>query len=146
GAALLAGLLTLVLGLGLGLWAGLAPSPAAAQGVTITTERASAVHGGEFVVPLNKSQILRVDQKFTEILVGNPEIADVLALTDQTLYVLGKQVGSTNLTIYGPSKRLIAVLDLVVSYDIEGLKAKLFEVMPEEQIEVRTVNGAVLLG
>ncbi len=122
----------------------LVPAPVRAQ-VTVTVEGSNAVSAGEFVVPLNKSQILKVDQPFTDLLIGNPKIADVLALTNQTVYVLGKALGSTNLTIYGPKRQLIAVLDLVVSYDIEGLKAKLHEVLPGEPIEVRSVNGGVLL-
>ena len=37
------------------------------------------------------------------------------------------------------------VLDLVVSPDIEGLKARLFEIMPDEKIEIRSANGAVVM-
>ena len=102
-------------------------------------------HAGEFVVPVNKSQVLQLDVPFTDLLVGNSEIADVLALTDRTVYVLGKALGSTSLTIYGANKNLIAVVDLVISPDIEGLKARLFEVMPNENIEARTANGSVML-
>jgi pilus assembly protein CpaC len=103
------------------------------------------INAGEFVVPINKSQVLKVDQPFTELLIGNSEIADVVALTNQSVYVLGKQLGTTNLTIYGAKRKLLAVLDLVVSYDLESLKAKLHDVLPGEAIEVRTVNGGILL-
>jgi pilus assembly protein CpaC len=102
-------------------------------------------HAGEFHVPLNKSQILRLDQPFTDLLVGNAEIADVLALTNRSIYVLGKKAGSTNLTIYGPGKQLVAVVDLVVGFDVEGLKAKLHEMMPGETVEVRAMNDAIAL-
>ncbi len=102
-------------------------------------------HAGEFVVAINKSQILQLDVPFEDLLVGNSAIADVLALTDRTIYILGKALGSTSLTIYGREKKLIAVLDLVVSPDIDGLKARLFEIMPEEKIEIRTANGALVL-
>jgi pilus assembly protein CpaC len=102
-------------------------------------------HAGEFHVPLNKSQILRLDQPFTDLLVGNAEVADVLALTNRSIYVLGKTPGSTNLTIYGPGKQLIAVVDLVVGFDAEGLKAKLHEMMPDEAVEVRAVNDSIAL-
>jgi pilus assembly protein CpaC len=68
-----------------------------------------------------------------------------VALTNQTVYVLGKQLGTTNLTIYGAKRKLLAVLDLVVSFDVESLKAKLHDVLPGEVIEVRTVNGGILL-
>ena len=113
--------------------------------VAIDSLGGDLIHAGEFVVPLNKSQVLKVDQPFTELLIGNPEIADVVALTNQSVYVLGKQLGTTNLTIYGPRRQLLAVLDLVVSYDIESLKAKLHDVLPSEAIEIRAVNGGILL-
>jgi pilus assembly protein CpaC len=111
----------------------------------VAVELQSGKHGGEFLVPINKSQILRVDVPFTDLLVGNEEIADVLPLTNRTIYVLGKSLGSTSLSIYGPGKRLIAIVDLMVTYDIQGLKTRLFDLFPEEEIEVRGVNDSVIL-
>lgn len=102
-------------------------------------------HAGQFVIPVNKSQVLRLDATLKDLLVGNAEIADVLALTDRSIYVLGKSIGSTSLTLYGANKQLIAVMDLIVTFDIDGLKAKLFEVMPEENIEVRVSGNSLML-
>ncbi len=112
---------------------------------SVAVELQSGKHGGEFLVPINKSQILRVDVPFTDLLVGNEEIADVLPLTNRTIYVLGKSLGSTSLSIYGSGKRLIAIVDLMVTYDIQGLKSRLFDLFPEEEIEVRGVNDSVIL-
>jgi len=72
----------------------LAGGAAQAQ-VAVDALGAELIHAGEFVVPINKSQVLKVDQPFTELLIGNPEIADVVALTNQSVYVLGKQLGTT---------------------------------------------------
>jgi len=118
--------------------------PVAAQSRIVTVSDESK-HAGEFVVPLNKSQILQLDVPFADLLVGNAEIADVLALTDRSVYVLGKSLGSTSLTIYGRNRSLIAVLDLIVSHDIDALKARLFELMPDENIEVRPVGTGIVL-
>jgi pilus assembly protein CpaC len=137
-----------VLALLLGLVIGLPVAPVWAAGpakITVTNARASVLHAGEFVVPISKTQILEIDQPFTELVVGDPHVADVLALTNRSLYVVGRSIGSTNLTIYGANRRLLAVIDLVVSFDVEGLKAKLYEVMPDEKIEVRSINGGLLL-
>ncbi|MCW5751213.1 MAG: type II and III secretion system protein family protein [Alphaproteobacteria bacterium] len=114
-------------------------------GRPLQVDRETSRHAGEFVVPVNKSQILSLDQRFSDLLVGNSEIADVLALTDRTIYVLGKKLGSTSLTIYAPGRQLIAVLDLTVGLDTEGLKSRLHELMPSETIEVRAVNGSLVL-
>lgn len=110
--------------------------------VKVDTEGA---HAGEFRVPLNKSQILRVDQRFGDLRLGNSAIADVVPLTDRTIYVLGKAVGSTNLTILGGNGRLLAVIDLMVTFDAQGLKAKLAEIVPSARVEVRAVNNALIL-
>ena len=112
---------------------------------TIAVELQSGKHGGEFLVPINKSQILRVDVPFTDLLVGNEEIADVLPLTNRTIYVLGKSLGSTSLSIYGREKRLIAIVDLMVTYDVQGLKSRLFDLFPDEEVEVRGVNDSIIL-
>lgn len=102
-------------------------------------------YGGEFLVPLNKSRVLRVSRAFAELRVGNPDIADVLPLTTQNLYILGKSPGSTSLSILAPDRNPIAVIDIMVSYDTEGIKRRLFELMPSEQIEVRGSADTVIL-
>ena len=106
---------------------------------------ARSPHAGEFVVAVNKSQILEVDQDFDEISIGNPEIADVVPLTKRKVYVLGKKLGSTSLTLLAGAGRVLAVADLVVSHDIEGLKAKLYELLPDEHIEIRQANESMVL-
>ncbi|MBI5162560.1 MAG: type II and III secretion system protein family protein [Magnetospirillum sp.] len=118
--------------------------PAWAQ-VTIDRTLGQRLYAGEMAVPLHKSQVLRLDQPFGSLSVGNPEIADVMALSDRSLYVLGKGLGSTNLAVYDRNRQLMAVLDLVVSHDIARLKAQLAEVLPGEPIEVRLANEAVVL-
>lgn len=139
--AISAALMALTLG-----FAGTVASSGTAVAQMVTVEQADeARHAGEFIVPINKSQVLRVDVPFADVLIGNAEIADVVPLTDRSVYVLGKSMGSTSLTLYDNNRGLIAVMDLTVSIDVEGLKARLFELMPGEDIEVRAVNGSVVL-
>ena len=66
--------------------AGLAQAPVT---IDLQTER----HAGTFNVPLNKSQVLRLDVPFADLNIGNPGIADVLAVTNRTIYVLGEALG-----------------------------------------------------
>jgi pilus assembly protein CpaC len=105
----------------------------------------SNVYAGEFVVPLNKSRVLRVTRPFSELRVGNPDVADVLPLTTQNVYILGKTPGSTSLSILASDRTPVAVVDLMVSYDTEGIKRRLYDVMPTEQIEVRGSADSVVL-
>src|SRR5690349_14841782 len=119
------------------------PRPLAERSAGVTA--VSGVTAGQFVVSLGKSQVLQVDQAFGEVTVGNPEVADVVPLTRQSVYVLGKKLGSTNLFFMGAGGRPLAVVDVVVSYDVEGLKQKLFDLLPGETIEVRPANDGLVL-
>ena len=103
------------------------------------------VHGGELVVPLNKSQVLRVDRPYAQALIGNPAIADVLPLTNRSLYVLGKQTGTTSLTLYDGRRNLIAVIDVVVGPDVVGLRRQLSDLIPGEEIGARISNDSIVL-
>jgi len=115
--------------------------PASAQGVSV----AEGVHAGELAVPVNKSQVLRTDRAYAKALIGNPEIADILPLTDRSLYVLGKKNGTTSLTLYDGSNRLIAVLDVAVGPDVITLKRQLSELMPGDDVSARMSNDSVIL-
>jgi pilus assembly protein CpaC len=122
-----------------------APAASAAGGVRSPVRLRDQARAGELLVPLNKSQVIEVDRAFAEVSVGNPEVADVVALTRRTLYVFGKQLGTTSLTITDSAGDLIAVVDLVVSYDVDGLRAQLFELLPGQRVEVRPASDGLVL-
>ena len=121
----------------------LAAAPAAAQVSTVSA--AEGVHAGEIAVPVNKSQVIRADRAYSKALIGNPEIADVLPLTDQSLYVLGKKMGTTSLTLYDRSNTLIAVVDVVVGPDVISLRRQLSELMPIDGVGARISNDSIVL-
>ncbi|HET7708788.1 MAG TPA: type II and III secretion system protein family protein [Sphingomicrobium sp.] len=118
-------------------------APAAAQTGMVSV--AEDVHAGELAVPVNKSQVVRVDRPYAKALIGNPEIADILPLTNQSLYVLGKKMGTTSLTLYDSRNMLISVVDVVVGPDVTTLKRQLSELMPSDNVGARISNDSVVL-
>ena len=125
-----------------GLFVGTA-MPAHAQ-VTAVSD-ADGVRAGELSVPVNKSQVLRVDRAYSKALIGNPEIADVLPLTNRSVYVLGKKAGTTSLTLYDRNNMLIAVVDIAVGPDVISLRRQLSDLMPGDKIGARISNDSVVL-
>ena len=73
---------------------------------------------------LNKSKTLTFKSPFATAVIGSPEIADLLPMTDHTLYVQGKNVGTTNISVFGAEKRLVAVVDLEVAPDTATLRSQ----------------------
>jgi len=116
-------------------------APASAQIVS----PADDVAAGELAVPLNKSQVLRTDRPYAKALIGSPDIADVLPLSDRSLYVLGKKMGTTSLTLYDRNNRLIAVVDVAVGPDVTSLKRQLSELMPDDRVGARISNDSIVL-
>jgi len=96
-------------------------------------------------VPLNKSQVYRASRSFTKALIGNPDIADVLPLSNQSLHVIGKKTGTTTLTLYGAGNQLIQVIDVVVGPDVVSLRRQFADLMPGEKIGAKISNDAVVL-
>lgn len=121
-----------------------APSGASAQYASAVGND-DALHAGQLDVPVNKSQILRADRPFSRALIGNDEVADILPMNDRSLYVLGKKVGTTSLTLYDRGNNLISIIDIAVGPDIVGLRRQISEIMPNEQIAVRMSNDAIVL-
>ncbi len=94
---------------------------------------------------MGRSETFRFTAPFGEIVVGDPETADVNALSDRTLYVLGRKLGSTNITLFDDKKDLLAVIDVEVTHDLTGLSSTLKQAIPGARLKVRSVNGRVLL-
>ena len=121
-----------------------ATAPAAlAQGYATSSD--AGLLAGQLDVPLNKSQVVTVDRPFAKAMVGNDEIADIVPVTNRSLYVLGKKMGTTSLTIYDRNNIVISVVDVAVGPDIVSLRRQMSELIPGEPIGARISNDAVVL-
>src|SRR5688572_30407836 len=123
---------------------GMLPLPGAAPGAPVINLEARQTTG-QLTVPVDKSQLLHVDQVFGELSVGNQMIADVVPLTRNLIYVLGRQRGATNLTISDPTGNVIAVVDIIVAYDIDALQRGLSDIIPGERVQIRPAGNALIL-
>ncbi len=92
-----------------------------------------------------KSETVRVDRPFKEVLIGSSDIADVVPLTDRSIYVLGKKIGMTRMSVLDANKNVMGIVDIEVTYDLEALRLRLAKELPGQNIEVSSVNGKVLL-
>ena len=106
-------------------------------------ELGSPVH--HVVVTLHKSRTLKIDRPFSTTVIGSPEIADVLPMTDTTFYVQGKRVGTTNISVFDWERHLLAVIDLEVTPDTATLHSNIVASTGGENINVTSANGQVVL-
>ncbi|WP_395671583.1 type II and III secretion system protein family protein, partial [Phenylobacterium sp.] len=65
--------------------------------------------------------------------------------TDHSFYVRGRELGATNLLVYGPAGRLHEVIDVRVGFDAAALQNDLEKALPGETIRVSTLGEGLLL-
>jgi pilus assembly protein CpaC len=96
-------------------------------------------------ISMNRAVVVESDVPFAEVSIANPGIADLSTLSDRTLYVLGKEPGRTTMTLLNAEGRLITSVEIQVTPDIEEFKERLEQILPGENIEVRTANDGIVL-
>lgn len=128
-----------------GIAASLALALLAATAPATFAQSPMEVHAGQLDVPLNKSQTITLDRPFGRAMIGSDEIADIMPISDRSIYVLGKKMGTTSLTVYDKAGRVITVVDIAVGPDVVSLRRQLNELLPGENISARISNDAVVL-
>lgn len=123
----------------------LCTAPLGAQGPAQLPGDGRDLHAGTLEVPMNKSQIVNADRTIAKAMIGNDEVADVLPLSSRSLYVLGKKMGTTSLTLYDAGGRVIAVMDVAVGPDVETLQSQINSLVPGEVVQARISNDSVVL-
>lgn len=122
-------------------WDGGGQARAAERGST-TSATSNREH---LVVTVNQSRVIKLTTKATRVSVANPEIADILVLDPSQVYVVGKQLGTTNLVMWDAKEKPSGTILLEVTPDLDLLKTRLHEVLPGEQVEVRSAQGSIVV-
>ena len=110
-----------------------------------TVQISGANHTAMVTVTIGKSQDVRTGSSFVDVMVGDPDVADVNPLTDHTLSILGKKIGTTRVQVYAEGKKLIGIFDVEVNYDISRLTNELKRQFPGSRLRASSVNGRIML-
>ncbi len=118
----------------------------AGSGTAIAQTRQVRLEGGPASVKVvhRTSQTLRTDKSFTDIVVADPDIADAVPLTDSSIYVLGKKVGITSVSIYNADKALVGVLQVEITNDAPRAAQEIRR-SAGERVRVGTEAGKIVL-
>jgi pilus assembly protein CpaC len=114
-----------------------------AWSIAVTTPYAQSVQ--HITITVNKSRTLQLPAEFSEVAIGSPDIVDSVPMTDTTLYLQGKKVGTTNVSVFNSSKRLVRVYDVEVAPDVEFMQKHIRNATKARGIRVEATNGQVVL-
>ncbi|MEZ9974775.1 pilus assembly protein CpaC [Vibrio breoganii] len=101
--------------------------------------------GNTITIPQHKSTHVKISGKAKRVSLGDPAVLDIVMLKADELFLIGKKLGSTNLSAWDAQGRLIESLNIEVTHDLNNLKAKLYEFLPEEQIQVHSAQDKLIL-
>ncbi|WP_245430557.1 type II and III secretion system protein family protein [Mesorhizobium sp. WSM3868] len=96
-------------------------------------------------VPISQSATIQVNATLGDIVVGDEKIADAQPMTDKTLYIIGKSVGTTTVNLFSEDKRSLGAIQIEVGQDVSDMAAAIRQVAPKARIEIGSINGKVRL-
>ncbi|WP_069060401.1 type II and III secretion system protein family protein [Sinorhizobium sp. RAC02] len=94
---------------------------------------------------LNKAIVVDLPTDAHDILVADPGKADAVTRTSRRIYLFGKEVGQTNIFVFGPNGEEIISIDLTVERDIDGLQANLRRFIADSDIQVEIISDNIVL-
>ncbi len=97
-------------------------------------------------VAVGESKIIETSTVFKRASVANPEISEQIVLSPKQIYLTGKAVGTTTLTLWGKDGQVANVFQLQISPDINRLKEQMHQLLPNEpNIQVLSSHDFITL-
>jgi pilus assembly protein CpaC len=113
--------------------------------IASNTFELQTVEARKLTLVSGKSIVLRSALPVSRVSIAAPDIADFLLLSANEIYITGKAAGTTNLTLW-QKKKLVAIYDLEVAYDLSRLKHQLHQILPDERdLRVISTNDSLTL-
>ncbi len=92
---------------------------------------------------IGKSVVIDLPREVKDVLVADPKIANAVIRSAQRAYIIGGQVGQTNVVFFTADGQQVASYDIAVKRDLNGMRAALRQSLPGVQIE--GVGDSVML-
>jgi pilus assembly protein CpaC len=105
----------------------------------------STVSGAPIVLSVGRGQQVNLPSAVTDVVVANPNVADVDVRSAKQIYIFAKGPGETTIYATDASGRNVYTATVRVGNNLDSIDQMLSLAMPEADIKVTTLNGVVLL-
>ncbi|WP_237152054.1 type II and III secretion system protein family protein [Oryzibacter oryziterrae] len=119
--------------------------------VVSVAEAAAPIHmsaattGQSFKIPKGVPQMIETTRPFSEIVVGDPSLADAWPLTDKTFMVLGNKGGLTGIVLFDKERNIVGAGDFEITLHTDRLQSALESKLPNADVDVSSANGSIVL-
>jgi len=94
--------------------------------VSMTGTASAGNFANSYSVELNKTELVRLSEPASAVIVGNPKIADISVHSSDTIFVLGRGYGMTNLIILNANGETIMDADIQVVSPLSAGNVRLY--------------------
>jgi pilus assembly protein CpaC len=94
---------------------------------------------------VGKSVVIDFPRDIKDVLVANPKIANAVIRSARRAYVIGNEVGQTNVFFFDADGRQMVGLDIAVTRNLNGIRATIKQVLPDADIRVEGLGDGVIL-
>ncbi len=131
-----------------GVASGLSFFPLSGKGIAAKGDLEAAVKPYKItptIITLGKAELIDVGGNVADILVADPNVIDVMAVQSNRLYVVGLNIGDTNLIAIDAEGNVVKKIDIHVSYDTDAIEAMIADLFPNQNVRVRAVHDQIIL-
>lgn len=106
------------------------------QEETVTIKKDQTIN-----VALGKGEVIKVDGAIADIRVGNATTASVQVLQSNSLYVLGRNTGDTNVIALDAEGNVVKRINIHVHYNTEKIEEAIYQFFPKEtDVKVQSIG------
>jgi pilus assembly protein CpaC len=98
----------------------------------LVDSKAVASEAQRFDLNVGKSKVVDLTTSIKRASLANPEVADTVVLSPKQIYLTGKAIGVTTLTLWKENGELFSAFDVRVSPDLSELREQLHKILPDE--------------
>ena len=120
----------------------LSPSEGQTQKIVVA---ASDFGSRSVTLGVGKSVVIDFPHDIKDVLVANPKVANAVVRSSRRAYVIGTEVGQTNVFFFDAEGRQMVGLDIAVTRNLNGIRTAIRQVLPDADIHVEGIGEGVIL-
>ena len=98
----------------------------------LVDSKAVASEAQRIELGVGKSKVVDLTTSIKRASLANPEVADTVVLSPKQIYLTGKAIGVTTLTLWKENGELFSAFDVRVTPDLSQLREQLHMMLPDE--------------
>ena len=97
-------------------------------------------------VAIGKGEVIKVEGAITDIMVGNATIANVEILQSNSLYILGRSIGDTNIIALDAAGNVVKRINIHVHFNTEKMEETIYSFYPNEtDVKVQSIGSRFII-